>query len=121
MTGSGVEKQLSRQPHKLETTGASPVTAPPSIVAAAHTPAALPPNPADGAGHAQNGVAGPTVAELLKALNAGRVTIPTPDFIEWVAARCMRFEGLDPEGCVDLDYAVRLRAMASALRSAIGG
>lgn len=57
--------------------------------------------------------------ELRAAWEAGRVTIPSPDFLEWVADRCMYFEGLDPDGGVELDYAVRLRAMAKAGREAI--
>lgn len=57
--------------------------------------------------------------DLRNAWEAGRVTIPGPDFLEWVAARCMRFEGLDPDGATEVDYAVRLRAMSTAARAAI--
>jgi hypothetical protein len=58
--------------------------------------------------------------ELLEAWDAGRVTIPGPDFLEWIADRLDRTEGRafgDVNG--GMDYCIRLRRLAAAGRAAI--
>jgi hypothetical protein len=55
--------------------------------------------------------------KILRALNAGRVTIPTPDFLEFIADRLDRAEGRDLGDTMGgVDYCIRLRTLAAALR-----